>query len=135
VTEDTLEILRDFGYVWDSDFHDQDFPYLLRKNGRDIVEIPVGHDDWSLYLQGGPGNVQMGGAPYGNTEGVLSTLKAEFEILYEESATAPSVFMFAMHPSITGRPFRAAVLERLITYIKEHDGVWFATCAEVAALG
>jgi peptidoglycan/xylan/chitin deacetylase (PgdA/CDA1 family) len=134
ITEHTLDFLRDFGYVWDSDFHDQDFPYVLSKDGRTIVEIPAGHDDWTLYLMLGPGTIQMGGTPYGTADGVLGTMKAEFDILYEESADEPRVFQFCMHPKITGRPFRAAVLDRLIAYLQEHDGMWFPTCAELAAL-
>lgn len=137
ITEYTLDYLRDFGYVWDSDFHDQNFPYVLKKNGREIVEIPATLDDWGLYLQlgGDPIDaIEMGGTPYGNPEGVFSTLKAEFDILYEESAQGPRVFQWGMHPKISGRPFRAAVLDRLIAYVKKHDGVWFATCEELARL-
>ena len=131
-TARTLDIVRDLGYVWNSDLHDCDFPYVLSKGGRDIVEIPAGHDDWSLYLQGA--GVQLGGVPYGNTEGVLSSLQAEFDYLYDESSDEPRMFQLCMHPNISGRPFRAAVLDRLIRHMKEHDGVWFASCAEVAAL-
>lgn len=131
-TARTLDIVRDLGYVWNSDLHDCDFPYVLSKGGRDIVEIPAGHDDWSLYLQGA--GVQLGGVPYGNTEGVLSSLQAEFDYLYDESSDEPRMFQLCMHPNISGRPFRTAVLDRLIRHMKEHDGVWFASCAEVATL-
>jgi peptidoglycan/xylan/chitin deacetylase (PgdA/CDA1 family) len=133
-TEHTLDFLRDLDYQWHGDFHNADFPYVLRKNGRDIVEVPPSNDDWSLFLIGGPGMLRMGGTPYGTTEGVLGTLKAEFDVLYEESAEAPRMFQLCMHPSIIGRPFRAAVLDRLITYIEECDGVWFTTCTDLAAL-
>jgi peptidoglycan-N-acetylglucosamine deacetylase len=131
-TARTLDILRDLGFVWNSDLHDCDFPYVLTKDGRDIIEIPAGLDDWSLYLQGV--GVQLGGVPYGNYEGVLSSLVAEFDYLYDESANEPRMFQLCMHPNISGRPFRTAVLDGLISHMKERDGVWFATCAEVAAL-
>ena len=131
-TARTFDILRDIGYVWNSDLHDCDFPYVLRKDSGDIVEIPAGLDDWSLYLVGA--GVQLGGVPHGNTEGVLSSLLAEFDYLYEESVDEPRMFQLCMHPNISGRPFRAAVLDRLIKHMKERDGVWFVTCAELAAL-
>lgn len=135
ITEHTLDLLRDAGYVWDSDLHDQTFPYVLNKGGRELVEIPAGLDDWGLYLQlSGGASPQMGGTPYGTTEGVLSTLIAEFDILYEEAEKEPRVMQFCMHPKITGRPFRAAVLDHLISYMNVHDGVRFMTCSEVAAL-
>jgi peptidoglycan/xylan/chitin deacetylase (PgdA/CDA1 family) len=135
ITEHTLDHIRDLGYLWDSDFHDQDFPYVLEKDGRPLVEIPAGHDDWTLYLQlAGKDAVQMGGTPYGTAEGVFGSMKWEFDLLYEEAARAPRVFQWCLHPKISGRPFRAAVLDKLISYMKEHDGVWFATCSELAGL-
>jgi hypothetical protein len=76
----------------------------------------------------------MGGTPYGTYEGVLSTLKAEFDLLYRESADGPRVLQYCMHPKISGRAFRAAVLDELISHAKDHDGVWFATCRELAEL-
>ena len=134
ITVRTLDILRDIGYSWDSDFHDQDFPYVLSKDGRSIVEIPAGHDDWNMYLQASPGAPTMGGTPYGTAEGVASTMRAEFDMLYEESAEAPRLLQWCMHPKISGRAFRAMVLDRTLEYMKQHEGVWFATCSEIAAL-
>ncbi len=132
LTARTIDILRDLGYQWNSDLHDADFPYVLSKEGREIVEIPAGLDDWSLYLQGA--GVQLGGVPYGNFAGVLSSLRAEFDYLYEESANEPRMFHLCMHPNISGRPFRAAVLDHLISHMKQHDGVMFATCRQIADL-
>ncbi|MGQ0669676.1 MAG: polysaccharide deacetylase family protein, partial [Actinomycetota bacterium] len=86
VTEHTLDQLRDLGFLWNSDFHDADFPYVLEKEGRSIVEIPASHDDFSQWLQmAGKDAVfpQMGGTPYGTPQGVLETMKTEFDILYE----------------------------------------------------
>jgi len=37
-----------------------------------------------------------------------------------------------MHPQIIGRHHRMAMLERVIQYILEHDGVWFAQMSEIA---
>jgi peptidoglycan/xylan/chitin deacetylase (PgdA/CDA1 family) len=133
-TESTLDILRELGYQWHSDFHDCGFPYVLNKDGKRIVEIPAGFDDWEMYLIYVPGSPQMGGIPHGNSDGVFSTLKGEFDILYEESAQEPRVFQWTMHPKISGRPFRAAVLDRFIAYAKQHEGVWFCTCTELASL-
>jgi peptidoglycan/xylan/chitin deacetylase (PgdA/CDA1 family) len=136
-TEHTLDQLRDFGYIWNSDFHDAEFPYVLDKDGRLIVEIPAGHDDYSQWiLDPGPGAFfpQMGGTPYGTPDGVYATMKAEFDVLYAESAESPRVMQWCMHPSVTGRPSRAAVLDRLIEYMKGHDGVRLTTCEYVASL-
>jgi len=86
VTERTVDLLRDLGYAWHSDFHDQDFPYVLTKDRKPIVEIPPGNDDWGQYnIFTGAGSPLMGGTRYGTADGVLSSMKAEFDVLYEES--------------------------------------------------
>lgn len=135
ITTRTLDILRDFGYTWNSDLHNQERPYYLVKAGRPILEIPAGLDDWGLYLLMGVGpSAQMGGVPNGNYDGVLSSLLAEFDVLYEESLDEPTVFQLCMHPKITGHPFRAAVLDKLVGHISAHSGVWFCTCSEMARI-
>jgi len=58
----------------------------------------------------------------------------ELNILYEESRSAPRVLHWAMHPKISGRPYPAAVLDRLLAYVVAHQGVWIATANEVASL-
>jgi peptidoglycan/xylan/chitin deacetylase (PgdA/CDA1 family) len=54
---------------------------------------------------------------------------AEFEGAYE----CGGVFTLTMHPQMIGRYHRIRMLEELIEHIAGHDGVWFATCSEVAA--
>jgi peptidoglycan/xylan/chitin deacetylase (PgdA/CDA1 family) len=134
ITERTLGLLREAGYLWDSDLHESSFPYVLEKNGDRIVEIPAGLDDWGMYLLLVGAAPHMGGTPYGTPEQVLSTVRAEFDVLYEESENTPQVMQWCMHPKITGRPFRAQVLDALIEHAKGHSGVWFATCEEIARL-
>ena len=38
-----------------------------------------------------------------------------------------------MHPQIIGRPGRLVMLDRLIGWMQEHEGVGFVTGAELAA--
>jgi hypothetical protein len=42
-------------------------------------------------------------------------------------------FVLTNHPFISGRPSRAAALERLIEDVRGLDGMWIATLAEIAA--
>jgi hypothetical protein len=37
-----------------------------------------------------------------------------------------------MHPFVSGRALRTAMMDRLIAKMKTLPGVWFATCEEVA---
>jgi hypothetical protein len=46
----------------------------------------------------------------------------------------PGFLHWAMHPKISGRPYPAAVLDRLLACVVAHQGVWIATANEVASL-
>ena len=42
-------------------------------------------------------------------------------------------FVLTMHPFLTGRPSRAAALDRLLERMQAIDGLWIATLGEIAA--
>jgi hypothetical protein len=76
----------------------------------------------------------MGGVPYSSPSHVTDVLSSQFDMLYQESADAPRMMQYCMHPKITGLPYRAWGLQKLIEHMKSHDGVWFCTMEELAAL-
>ena len=137
LNESTVDSLIEQDYVWDSSLHNRDLPYLL-SNGEDhIVELPAGHiDDWTLYMMSTGSDVgHMGGYPRGTPGGVLDVLTSEFDRLYAEAnSTTPRLFMYTMHPKITGRPHRADTLRAFLEYISNKPGVWFASCDDIADL-
>ena len=47
-------------------------------------------------------------------------------------AAAGGLFNLTNHPFVSGRPSRAAALEGLIRHAQAIDGLWIATCDEVA---
>ena len=55
-----------------------------------------------------------------------------FDRLYLEGATAPRMLSVGLHPRIIGRPARIGGLEGFLDHALSHDGVWFATRAEIA---
>jgi peptidoglycan/xylan/chitin deacetylase (PgdA/CDA1 family) len=133
-TPNTLKLLMEQGYLWNSDFHNDDMPYILAQDGRQIVEIPAGLDDWELNLIQVPENVGMGGVPYASASHLTDVLSSTFNMLYQESEGQPRVMQYCMHPKITGVPYRAWSLEALIRHMKSHEGVWFCTMEDVARL-
>jgi peptidoglycan/xylan/chitin deacetylase (PgdA/CDA1 family) len=133
-TPRTIGLLMEQGYLWNSDFHNDDLPYILRQDGRRIVEIPAGLDDWELNLIQVPENVCMGGVPYASASHLTDVLCSTFNMLYQESEADPRIMQYCMHPKITGVPYRAWSLESVIQHMRSHDGVWFATMEEIAQL-
>lgn len=126
-TLDLLTILTDKGFLYDSSLLDDVFPYqhVLEDGRPGPVELP-----WHWSTDDAPYlffTISVP-RPMVTNEHILSIWKKEFEVLYSWGAYLDLV----MHPQGIGRPSRLAVLEELIEYIRTFDGVWFATCEEIA---
>jgi peptidoglycan/xylan/chitin deacetylase (PgdA/CDA1 family) len=124
-SEHTIELLAAHGLRYSSNFMDDLRPYRHADGG--LVELPV---QW--LLDDAP-HFWFSGADW--TKKISTT--AEVEAIWREEFTGirelGGCFVLTMHPQIIGRPSRLALLDRLITWIKAHDDVRFATCAEIAA--
>jgi peptidoglycan/xylan/chitin deacetylase (PgdA/CDA1 family) len=113
----TLGLLREFGFLYDSGMMADDEPYEIFMDGKatGVLEIPVEwmRDDAMYYQRQNPHSPTA----------VYEAWRAEFE---------RGLFQLTMHPRISGHRSRVAMLDQLITYIRGHRGVWFATHEQVA---
>jgi peptidoglycan-N-acetylglucosamine deacetylase len=126
----TLELLAQNNFLYSSNMMDNDAPYLhpiSSKHGK-IVELPVQWilDDAPFFLFRTPYT-----RPMSALSTVYETWTEEFEGLYEERERG-KCYNLTMHPFIMGRPGRVRLLERVIDFIQEHEGVSFHTCEAVA---
>jgi peptidoglycan/xylan/chitin deacetylase (PgdA/CDA1 family) len=123
-TLNTLQLLGEFHFLYDSSMMADDEPYEVLMDSKPIgvLEIPVEwvRDDAVYYSR--QQRVPL------NPSDVLETWKMEFDKAYEEHG----LFEVTMHPRISGHRTRMIMLERLITYVKGHQGIWFATHEQVA---
>jgi peptidoglycan/xylan/chitin deacetylase (PgdA/CDA1 family) len=115
----TLELLLEMGFLYDSSLMADDRPYELMADGKatGLVELPV---DW--ILDDAPLMNPLGDR-YANPRDVLQVYKDEFSIAYREG----TMFLLTMHPHIIGHRSRIVVLEELIGYIRSRKDVWFGT--------
>jgi len=124
----TLQLIKEYGFQYSSNFFDDDSPYLLEIDGEltDIVEFPFAWvlDDAPFFQY----SITLPGRTMQAPSAVLEAWTAEFDGLYAEERQ----FMLAMHPQIIGRPSRLGALERLIQHILDRPKVWFARCDHVA---
>ena len=128
LTDDTINIVKEMGFLYESSMMADDRPYQLLANGADtgLVELPVEWilDDWPLFQISWPSkHVAMR-----NGQDVLSIWKDEFDGAYEEG----TMYILTMHPQVIGHRYRMKMLDELITYMKSKPGVWFATHEEIA---
>ncbi len=119
-TPNTLEIVAEEGFLWNSDYHDADIPYTINVKGKKIVSVG--------YVR--PSYTDNDIAEFGLAAG-LQQLKDEFDAVYEESAHHPMKFAYALHIHNTG-PGLGRVLEQFLRYAKGHEGVWFCRCIDMA---
>ncbi len=120
----TLAMLRELGFLYDSSLMSDDRPYELVENGQPtgIVELPV---EW--ILDDAP-LVDPNGQRYSAPRDVLQVYIDEFDRAWEERG----MFILTMHPHISGHRSRIIVLEKLIEHIQAKGGAWFATHREAA---
>lgn len=121
----TPELLREFGFMYDSSLMGNDIPYDLGTPGGPLMEVPVQWllDDAPFYrhVYGSPNQIA-------EPERVIRLWSREFRAMYEENGC----FVLTMHPFLTGRPGRIDALNELLDYIDSFEGVWFTTTLEVA---
>jgi peptidoglycan/xylan/chitin deacetylase (PgdA/CDA1 family) len=118
-SDNTLELLIELGFLYDSSLMADDRPYELNAHGEPtgLVELPV---DW--ILDDAPLMNPLGDR-YSNPREVLQVYKDEFDIAYEEK----TAFVLTMHPHYIGHRSRIVALRELIEYIKTKPEVWFGT--------
>lgn len=128
ITPQVVDLLIEAGIQYDSSLMGDDVPYLLEKDGKTIVEVPVhwGCDDWPPFAHYEEiGYLMPVRAP---SEG----LKAFFEE-FEAQYAAGGFFMLILHPFLTGRLARWAALEKWLETILSERDVWFAPLSEIVA--
>ncbi len=92
-----------------------------------LIELPVhwSLDDWNRW------NYVPGYA----SSPILrpSVVEADWAEELEAIVDVGGLFNVTMHPFISGRPSRAAAIERLIERARSIDGLWLAAADEIAA--
>lgn len=130
-TWNTPRLLAERGFLYDSSLMDADVPYELTVSGvrgvSSVVEIPIqwALDDWEQYCF----------LPGISGEGLIeSPTKAEeiWTLELDALRDVGGCFVLTNHPFLTGRPSRAAVLDRVISRALGHGDVWVASMRQIA---
>ncbi|MDP3418514.1 polysaccharide deacetylase family protein [Falsiroseomonas sp.] len=119
----TPDLVAEAGISYLCDFYHDDQPTPIRVRSGKLVSIP-----YSMDLN----DAVMIGAGAAEGADFLRAGIDMFETLYAEGAVQPRVMCIALHPYIMGRPHRIRFLDALLAHIRRHEGVWFATGAEMA---
>lgn len=121
----TMSQVKAAGFLYDSSLMASDDAYELLLDGKPtgVVELPIERilDDAPYF----GGNADGSNPSVGD---VYEVFQSEFDVAYEEGG----LYLLTMHPHMMGHRSRAAMLEKLIKYMKGKPGVWFATHEQIA---
>ena len=124
-SSNTLRLLIEAGgFDYYSDVYSDDLPFWRRMYGQDLLFIPYALDTNDFKFSLTPG--WMSGDDF------YLYLKAAFDFLYREGATAPKMMSVGLHSRFTGHPGRADALARFMDYVLGHDDVWIPRRFEIA---
>jgi allantoinase len=124
-TWDTLGHLAEAGCEYVSDWGpNDDQPYLMKASGdKRLVCIPYSYDinDKQAYetMHLRPGDFR-------------DMICSQFDVLYREGGESGRVMHVAVHPYLSGLPYRIGALDEALKHIRSHKEVWFATGSEIA---
>ena len=139
---DLFKVLVKEGFTYDSSLFGEFYPSWCRAKDTvstdgpnvegeilDLVQLPLSFivDDFNYFEfnYASPMLVGLSSPQY-----VYGIWKEHFDYMYENCPGG--VFNVTLHPQCTGWGLRAAMLEKFLTYCRDHSGTRFTTCATVA---
>jgi peptidoglycan/xylan/chitin deacetylase (PgdA/CDA1 family) len=122
-TARTPDLLAEAGITYVGDWCADDQPFPLRVRSGRLLALP-----YSIEFNDIPVFTRKGHTP----QQFFEMIRDQFDVLYEEGQESGRVMALALHPYLSGHPYRARWLDRALEYITGHTGVWLATGGEIA---
>jgi peptidoglycan/xylan/chitin deacetylase (PgdA/CDA1 family) len=122
-TGNTIDVIAEAGFSYYTDLFCDDQPFLLLTDRGRLVSMP-----YTIELND-PGFL---GSSY-EAEQFADAVMRQFDVLYEEGRESGRVMCISLHGYLFGQPQRARHLDRALSHIASHAGVWHATGAEICA--
>jgi len=121
-THNTPDLVAEAGIKYYCDLYHDDQPTPIKVRQGQLVTIP-----YSMEL-----NDAMIYRHPTEAEEFAQTVVDHFDTVYREGAAQGRVMCLALHPYMMGAPHRIKHLDRALSYILSHEGVWKATGEEIA---
>lgn len=123
----TPSLLAERGFLYDSSLMDADTPYELAVGDSSLVEIPIhwALDDWEQYCY----------LPDISGSGLIESPRKAREIWqleFDALRRLGACWVLTNHPFLSGRASRAAELDDLMRYVREHADVWTTNLGAIA---
>jgi peptidoglycan/xylan/chitin deacetylase (PgdA/CDA1 family) len=121
-THETVDYLAQAGVKYIADWVHDDQPTEMTTAHGPLITIPytVEHNDIPMMM-----------VQHHDSGHFMKRAIESFDRLYQESADITRVMALAVHPYITGQPFRIGYFEKLFEYMRRRDGVLFWTGEQI----
>lgn len=123
-SEHTLSYLAEEGINYVADFCADDRPFQIPIGRENLISVPYSMD---INDKGAYGRACL------SPEGFRDMIISQFEELYSDGASSPTVMVIALHPYLSGLPYRMKAVREALAHMTSHEGIWWATGAEIAA--
>ncbi len=113
-TLETPEFLAEAGVKYIGDWVYDDEPTVIRTAKGPLVTLP-----YTVELN----DIPMMMVQHHESTQLLNRVIDSFDRLYAESKDRPKIMSLAIHPYISGQPFRIKYLEAIYDYVNRFEGV------------
>ncbi|MCX4094377.1 polysaccharide deacetylase family protein [Nocardia sp. alder85J] len=117
----TAELLAELGLSYTLDWTNDDQPYRLTVPGMLSLPYSVELNDIGVFVTKG-----LTGPDF------VAMVRDQLDQLYADAAGSGRVMALALHPFVTGQPFRHRYLDEALDYVANHPGVWLTTSDDIA---
>ncbi len=117
-------VAEEGGFAYNADSYADDLPYWDSSTGRPQLIIPYALDSNDMRFATAQG--------FNSGDQFFAYLKDTFDVLYREGRVRPRMMSVGLHCRLSGRPGRAAALERFLDYAGRHEGVWITRRIDIA---
>jgi peptidoglycan-N-acetylglucosamine deacetylase len=132
LSPNTLDLLWENGFLYDSSLRNNDMPYRLKQPGsateNGLVVVPSYYDMDDFHLFADYPGVPAYHARMLSPQAGYEMWTTAFDGFYKFGLC----YMTMFHPQIIGKPGCVMLLDRVLNYIKKFPRVWFATAEQIA---
>ncbi|VIO67798.1 polysaccharide deacetylase family protein [Bradyrhizobium ivorense] len=121
-TLETPECLAEAGVKYIGDWVYDDEPTVIRTDKGPLTTLP-----YTVEMN----DIPMMMVQHHEATQFFNRAKDQFDRLYIESADRPKIMSIAIHPYISGQPFRIKYLEQVYDYVNQFEGVVHMNGAEI----
>jgi len=118
-------VMKEGGFLYDSDSYSDDLPYWEYKNNKKQLIIPYTLDNNDMKFATNQG--------FNSGDQFYTYLKDSFDALYEEGKTSPKMMSVGLHCRLIGRPGRIQSLKKFLNYVlKFKKDIWICKRIDIA---